>query len=761
MANRYWAAGVSGNWNNTASWSSSATGTPAGASVPGSSDAAIFNAASGTVTATLDISPVVQTLTMTGFTGTLAFGTNTISLNSTGTIFTGSTTTTVTGTPLIICTDSSATARTISPGIVTEANSISFNITAGTGTVTLTTNHSFKNVDYTGFTGIWGTSSPVIFGNLTLNPSPMSVTAGGTVFFQSTSGTKTITTNAVVVDKSFTFNGVGGTWQLQDALTSGNSRTCTLTAGTLDLNGYTLSTGLFASTNSNTRTLAFGTGKIVTTGTNVTIFNIGTSTNMTVSGTNPLVEATGVGTPGQTRAVAMGRTFSTPEAYSISLTVNAGADLISFTGGGAAFRNVSFVGFTGTFTILQAQVVYGNWNFGGVTGMTGTASFTFAATSGTKTLTSNSVTFSNGINFDGVGGTWQLQDAMLASSTSTTTLTNGTLNLNNQTLTTGVFSSSNSNTRVLAFGTGKIVATGVNTTVVTFATSTGLSYTGTSRIEVSGPGTLGQLRTITGPSTVSGGTEANALNLYVTAGGDTVTLGTINRGFRTIDFTGFTGTLGTGSGATDLTCYGDFKLPSGMSVTGGSAIWVFAATSGAKTVDMDGLTVDVNVTFNGIGGVWAMQNPLTLGSTRALTMTNGTLQLKSGTTNVVGTFVATSVTAKSLQATTPGSQATISQASGTVTATDISIQDSNATGGAVWNASNTLGNVNLGNNTGWQFSITLSSVFGTGTAGTVTSEVVPTALTGVQATTAVGDLYPGWYPVPTIQSPAWTNIIQS
>tara|TARA_R110002126_G_scaffold18123_1_gene69712 strand:+ start:6214 stop:8637 length:2424 start_codon:yes stop_codon:yes gene_type:complete len=186
-----------------------------------------------------------------GSTGTL---TSTVTVAAT--VFGGSTTTTVSGTPLVILNANTAATRTISPGIVTEDNSISFNITAGTGTVTLTTNHSFKNVDYTGFTGIWGSGSPVIFGNLTLNPSPMSVTAGGTVFFQSTSGTKTITTNAVVVDKSFTFNGVGGTWQLQDALTSGSTRALTIINGTLQLKSGTTSTiGSFVTTGTNQKFL--------------------------------------------------------------------------------------------------------------------------------------------------------------------------------------------------------------------------------------------------------------------------------------------------------------------------------------------------------------------------------------------------------------------------------------------------------------------------------------------------------------------------
>ena len=124
MANRYWVTGGDGNWNSTTNWSATSGGA-SGASVPGAADTATFDASSGSGTATLDISPTIQTLTCTGFTGTLAFGTNTITLNSTGTIFTGATTMTVTGTPLIICTATlTTTARTISPTAVTEANSI-------------------------------------------------------------------------------------------------------------------------------------------------------------------------------------------------------------------------------------------------------------------------------------------------------------------------------------------------------------------------------------------------------------------------------------------------------------------------------------------------------------------------------------------------------------------------------------------------------------------------------------------------------------
>ena len=178
---------------------------------------------------------------MTGFTGTLAFGTNTISLNSTGTIFTGATTMTVTGTPQIICTNSSATSRTITAAAVTEANSISFRITGGTGTLSLSTSSGFRNLDFTDGTNPTGYAGAATFGTFTVYgnfkaSTGMTRTAGtGTTTFAATSGVKTIDTAGVTFDGPFVFNGVGGTFQLASALTSGATRTCTLTNGTLDL----------------------------------------------------------------------------------------------------------------------------------------------------------------------------------------------------------------------------------------------------------------------------------------------------------------------------------------------------------------------------------------------------------------------------------------------------------------------------------------------------------------------------------------------
>jgi hypothetical protein len=378
----------------------------------------------------------------------------------------------VTGTPLIICTNSSATLRTISPTAVTEANSISFRVTAGTGSVT-TTGGAYRDLDFTdgvnptGFAGTISSNTITLYGNLKASTG-MLVTAGTAVItFAATSGTKTIDTAGVTFDRPFTFNGVGGTFQLQAALTSGSGRTCTLTNGTLDLVSYTLTTGVFSSNNSNVRTLAFGTGKIVLTGTSATIFTTSTSTNLTVTGTNPLIQANSGGAG--TRNITIG---AAGESNAISVDVTSGSDIVTFATTNGAYKNVDFTGFSGTFNLGNSILVFGNWNFGGVTAVSGTATVSFSATSGTKTITSNGDAFPANVNVNGIGGTWACQDALTV--TGTLTMTNGTLQLKSgATSTVGAFATSGTNAKYLlstTFGSTATISDASGTNTVEYLT---------------------------------------------------------------------------------------------------------------------------------------------------------------------------------------------------------------------------------------------------------------------------------------------------
>lgn len=79
-----------------------------------------------------------------------------------------------------------------------------------------------------------------------------------------------------------------GTITLNTNLAIDNARTLTLTAGTLNVNGKTIATGFFASNNSNTRTLNFGTSGIIDVQNVGTVWNATTSTNLTISGTGTI-----------------------------------------------------------------------------------------------------------------------------------------------------------------------------------------------------------------------------------------------------------------------------------------------------------------------------------------------------------------------------------------------------------------------------------------------------------------------------------------
>ena len=484
MAARFWVAGGTGNWSSTTNWSAT-TGGASGASVPGSTDTATFDAASGAVTATVDSSVTIQTLTMTGFTGTLAFGTNTISLNSTGTVFTGATTFTVTGTPVINVTSTGSTAITVTTTAMTEANAISFNFTGGTYALTFlaTASYTAKNVDFTGYAGTWGaTSTATIYGNLTLSTGMTLTTSASAMTFGATSGTQTITSNAKTMDFPLTFNGVGGTFQLQDAMIVGATRTTTLTNGTLDLNSKTLTTGLFASSNSNTRVIAFGTGNITCNGAGGNLWGTSTATNLTVTGT-PLVNISYSGAT----ATTLQQSQNVSQDNSISFNITAGTYSLNFFGSSSntGVRNLNFTGFSGTLAAITSPAyLYGDLTFS--SGMTTAAvnPLTFASTSATaRNITSNRTAALIQFIFNGVGGTWRLADA---ATTQNMTQTNGTLDLNGKTLTAAAYTTA-AGTKDLTFNGGTLVITNATTTAFNNAAPTGYTTTagtGTGKISM-------------------------------------------------------------------------------------------------------------------------------------------------------------------------------------------------------------------------------------------------------------------------------------
>jgi hypothetical protein len=149
----------------------------------------------------------------------------------------------VTGTPNVNITNSTATATSVVPGVVTEAQSLNFIFSGGAYALTFlaTASHAARSITFSeGWAGTWAaTSTGVIYGSLSLSTTMTLTISASAMTFGGTSGTKTITTASKTIPFPLTFNGVGSTFQLIGALTT--SAAVTLTNGTFDGNSQTIS----------------------------------------------------------------------------------------------------------------------------------------------------------------------------------------------------------------------------------------------------------------------------------------------------------------------------------------------------------------------------------------------------------------------------------------------------------------------------------------------------------------------------------------
>ena len=316
MANRYWVG--SGTWNtsSTTNWSASSGGA-GGASVPGAADTAYFDANSGACTLGSDVT--VGAVNQTGYTNALTGTGYTIKLALYGAAWIGATTCTNVNVSCDMYTAQSG--RTITAGNVSESNSVNFKVSAGTNTISVT--GSVRDLDFTGFSGTFQNTARTIFGILTIS-SGVTVSGGANVtLFAATSGPKTITTNGKNLDFPITFSGVGGAWALQDNLSLGSTRTATLSNGTLDLNGKTMSVGTFA-TGAGTKNLTFNGGTLACSAATTTAFNNAQPANFSTTA--------GTGTGVIQMTAASSKTFvGGGSTYSCAL-VQAGAGNLTISG---------------------------------------------------------------------------------------------------------------------------------------------------------------------------------------------------------------------------------------------------------------------------------------------------------------------------------------------------------------------------------------------------------------------------------------------
>lgn len=311
---------------------------------------------------------------------TMGSGTWTLTGNA-ATIWTTATTTNLTlnssASTVINCTYAGAVGtRVISIASGTTPYVGTINVPSGTDIFNFG-GSTVGNLNYTGFAGSTTNSGTISFtGNLTFG-SHTSYTGNFTV--AGTSGTQVITSSGCVTPTSnFTFNGVGGTFQLADNFTTAG--TATLTNGTLNLNNKNFTSTTLSSSNSNVRVITLGSGTVTLTGTG-TVWNTGTTTNLTLNRGTSTIKIS------DTSATA--KTFSGGGLayYNLWYANGAGGASLTFVGSNTfnSVRDTSTAAHSLIFTAGTTQTVpIGSWF---VTGKSGAVTTLASTTTSAFTLT--------------------------------------------------------------------------------------------------------------------------------------------------------------------------------------------------------------------------------------------------------------------------------------------------------------------------------------------------------------------------------------
>lgn len=558
-------------------------------------------------TRTLNLGTTVMTLSN-------AVGASTVVLD--GATLTGMTLTT-SGGGFTRANTASATLTWGSTAGGSSATAVSMNITSGASALAITAGSHFSSLTVSSSFTSTVTGSANIYTGLTLPAGPNYSAFGVTLL-----GTMTFNMNLVTLANAInalTINAPGGVVTCSSSIITLATATTTLTAGTLALSTNTLTTGFFSSSNSNTRTISAVAGaSISANGSNGTVWNTGTTTNLTMPAINLPITCGGAGSSLQARTIDVGTGWTS--TTSPSLTVSGGTSVLDAVTVNGTYNNITYAT-NSTYINGAALSLYGNFTIGAtsVHSPGQTNAITFVSTATGKTVTTNGVTINSPMTFNGVGGGWTLGGALTMASTQLLTLTAGTLTMSTFSISTAAFSSNNSNTRALANTSGTMTLTGTNRTIWDTATTTGLTLPTNLSVTANGSGTVGQTRTVNSGTL----TASAAINFTVTAGADGFTYGTST--FNNWTISGYTGTMSTGA----ITIYGDLSVTSACTFGPSGSTITFAATTTGKLINCS-RTIDAPVTFNGVGGGWSLStSSLTLGATRTLTLLAGALSLNS------------------------------------------------------------------------------------------------------------------------------------
>lgn len=272
-------------------------------------------------------------------------------------------------------------------------------------------------------------------------------------------------------------------------------------------------------------------------------------------------------------------------------------------------------------------------------------------------ITMDGVALTGGANFNGVGGEWTMQDVFATNGD--IYLNNGALLTNSVSVSCANFYSNNSNVRSITLGSSTITCNSFY----------GSWYTGGSNL-------------------------------------------TLDAGTSLLKFNYPGGSPSVSAGATDVLYDVSFLTNTSGTVNGGASYHNVTFGTGVGTINANSGTSFNIVTFNGDGNINnnGVYDSLILASGRNYT-------LESNKTQTINTKLKADGTCSQpirLQSNSPGAQATISQATGTVTVSYVQMKDMNATGGASFNADFTS---DLLNNTGWVMTTSATDLYWIGGSG--------------------------------------------
>jgi fibronectin-binding autotransporter adhesin len=437
-----------------------------------------------------------------------------------------------------------------------------------------------------------------IYGDWSFGTGVITSSSAGITF--AGQGTTTITSNGVEFGLPVTFDCGTGTVQLADAFAMPSVRTLTLPSGTFDAVSYNVTVGKFSCSSNpatgQTKGLKMGSGLWTITGTGA-VWNLDQSTF-----------STGIFDKG-TADILLSDTSTTARTF-------------TGNGGGSTYNKLTIGGATGTSTLT----ISGNSQFTELAS-TKTVAHTIALGSTAQTFGKWSVTGTSGnvVTLTGTGVNHQLRGAC---TDGIDYLAMGSIGFNASS-TAEFYAGANStgtaaapvyrtakpadSTRYWVGGTGNWNDTNSWSTTSGGAGGADLPRSHDDVVFDSASNATAYTATV---NAITGGNRCKALTIAGPASGN-VTL----------------------AGSTALFIHDDITLPAtGLTRTYTGAI-TLSGTGAGKTITTNGVSLNSNITLDGVGAEWALGSSLTLAtnSSAFLTLTNG--ELNTANYNItVGSF---------------------------------------------------------------------------------------------------------------------------